>query len=251
MARKPFTGAVTSPYGYRIHPISGLFLLHTGEDGIGAGNFAPADGVLTGYGWNGGYGNQVSFRDKHGWGHTLSHCATDTPSVPVGSWVPEGTLLAPMGTTGNSTGVHCHWEVFMPDGTRVDPEVWVAATAHETAALDSTPFPPAPPKPKGNTMAILYIFVEGDPKKGTFKQTGGSNLVNEDGTAEFYLQGTPEFNALKASLEPSGNVVYAYASNVRHLRRELMKLWGKGELAEKLTLLDVDKNTTIAEVPAA
>lgn len=140
MPRMPFTGPVTDEFGPRIHPISKVLSFHYGMDGVGFGNVAPADGKLIGYGPAGGYGNRAIFVDKYGWTHWLGHNDNDAPLVPIGTWLPEGARVAVMGTTGNSTGVHCHWETRRPTGEVVDPRVWLAETAASApAGTDTTP----------------------------------------------------------------------------------------------------------------
>ena len=122
MAQRPARGSITSRCGYRIHPISKLRQLHAGEDigwSGGTNLVAPIDCVLADYQWAGGYGNLVVLRS----GNTeirLAHTARLADGVKKGQTFDEGELVAIMGTTGNSDGVHVHWEVYV-NGVRQDP----------------------------------------------------------------------------------------------------------------------------------
>ena len=111
MPRPPATGRVTEPYGPRdVRPTPTSPLFHYGEDRIGSGNTSPVDGVITSAAYVGSYGNRVVIeqsndRSVHWW---LCHNA----SLPrgYGTWLREGDPVAPMGATGNVTGVHVHTE---------------------------------------------------------------------------------------------------------------------------------------------
>jgi murein DD-endopeptidase MepM/ murein hydrolase activator NlpD len=140
MPTRPARGGISSPYGWRKHPISGLRTLHTGTDyGYGGGMtlVAPIRCKVLAYGWAGGYGNRMVLSGQYR-GDTitfwLNHLAGS--AVPFGLEVPEGFHVANMGTTGNSTGVHLHLEVFL-NAKRVDPEAWFtqSTTAGDGATL--------------------------------------------------------------------------------------------------------------------
>jgi murein DD-endopeptidase MepM/ murein hydrolase activator NlpD len=110
--RKPCPGPITSGFGYRSHPIFGGRRMHYGVD-IGApkGTAIVAGGngkvIFTGY--QGGYGLTVII--DHGGGRTTlyGHCSRIT--CDAGQEVKTGTKIAEVGSTGNSTGNHCHFEV--------------------------------------------------------------------------------------------------------------------------------------------
>ncbi|NLN21968.1 MAG: peptidoglycan DD-metalloendopeptidase family protein [Syntrophomonadaceae bacterium] len=108
----PAAGPITSGYGMRIHPIYGTYSMHTGID-IGAPHGAPvkaADGGTVIYvGWMGGYGNTVVV--DHGGGISTLYAHLSGFAVSSGSRVGQGQVIAYVGSTGNSTGPHLHFEV--------------------------------------------------------------------------------------------------------------------------------------------
>ena len=115
------TTSISSPYGYRIHPIYGTRKLHTGTDfpvGTGTPIFASADGKVIMAGWNGGYGNCVII--DHGAGVTSLYAHNSSLSVSVGQSVKKGQVIAKAGSTGNSTGPHCHFEIRV-NGSTTNP----------------------------------------------------------------------------------------------------------------------------------
>ncbi len=110
----PVPGAtrVSSDYGWRIHPIQGTRKFHTGIDipsPTGTPITAAADGTVVFAGWKGGYGNALII--SYGGGlHTLyGHCVSLIASS--GDEVKKGQKIALVGSTGNSTGPHLHFEV--------------------------------------------------------------------------------------------------------------------------------------------
>ncbi len=121
---------VSSPFGYRIHPILGYKKLHTGID-IGR-NLSPAKAiggaaiVATGSGkviWastRGGYGNTVMIDHGNGVVSLYAHQQSGGIKVSVGQSVTKGERIGTVGSTGLSTGAHLHFEVRV-NGTPVDP----------------------------------------------------------------------------------------------------------------------------------
>ena len=114
----PTTGVVTSPYGLRW----GGSDFHPGIDianDMGTAIVATADGVVDYAGWNaGGYGNMVDI--DHGNGMMTRYGHASQVVVSTGQYVKRGQLIAYMGSTGFSTGPHCHYEVII-NGQRVNP----------------------------------------------------------------------------------------------------------------------------------
>lgn len=107
----PLGGAVTSGFGYRIHPISGARKLHTGLDisgGSGAPISAAGSGTVIWAGWYGGYGNTVII--DHGGGLTTLYAHQSSLNVSSGSSVSTGSVIGYVGSTGYSTGPHLHFE---------------------------------------------------------------------------------------------------------------------------------------------
>ena len=112
---------VTSPYGYRKHPVTGQKKFHSGTDyGAPAGTpiYAYAAGTVTMAGWNGGYGNCVII--DHGDGNTTLYAHASKLNTVVGSEVKRGQKIAEVGTTGVSTGNHLHFE-YRKNGVASDP----------------------------------------------------------------------------------------------------------------------------------
>lgn len=112
---------ISSPFGYRIHPISHVRKLHTGID-FGAPAMSPAvagaDGTVIYAGWYNGYGNTVVI--SHGNGISTLYAHNTSLCVTKGQSVKRGQQIAYIGSTGNSTGPHCHFEVRI-NGTPVNP----------------------------------------------------------------------------------------------------------------------------------
>ncbi|MBE7051329.1 MAG: hypothetical protein E7395_01995 [Ruminococcaceae bacterium] len=113
---------VTSPYGYRIHPVTGKSRFHAGID-IGAAHgtdiLASADGVVIVSGYNsGGYGNYVVI--NHGGGYTTLYAHCSSLLVSRGQAVKKGQVIAKCGSTGMSTGPHIHYEVQV-NGSTTNP----------------------------------------------------------------------------------------------------------------------------------
>ena len=106
-------GWITSPYGNRYHPISGSYSFHTGID-IGADGgtpiYAAAAGKIIYKGWLGGYGNTVQISHGDGITTLYGHMSAYS-SFEVDDYVVAGDIIGYVGTTGNSTGNHLHFEV--------------------------------------------------------------------------------------------------------------------------------------------
>lgn len=108
----PSTSYITSKFGYRIHPIYGYRKFHTGID-IGAGSgsriVSANSGTVILSGWNGGYGKCIVV--DHGGGITTLYAHCSKLLVGRGATVSRGQTIAKVGSTGNSTGPHLHFEV--------------------------------------------------------------------------------------------------------------------------------------------
>lgn len=108
----PVSGPITSEFGWRTHPIFGNARFHSGLD-IGADYGVPihaaASGVVIESGWIGGYGNTIMI--DHGGGIVTLYGHNESLAVGVGQQVNQGDVIAYCGSTGNSTGPHCHFEV--------------------------------------------------------------------------------------------------------------------------------------------
>ena len=117
----PVNGPVTSPYGYRTHPIFGTQKLHTGIDiGAGSGAAISASGsgrVILAESY-GGYGNAVVI--DHGGGLATLYAHQSRIAVSFGQQVSRGDTIGYVGCTGYCTGPHLHFET-REFGLRVDP----------------------------------------------------------------------------------------------------------------------------------
>ena len=115
------TSNITSLYGYRIHPIIGVGHGHSGVDigaSYGSSVVAANAGTVIYAGWYGGYGNCVMI--DHGGGIVTLYGHNSAFNVSVGQSVSRGQTIAFIGSTGNSTGPHCHFEVRI-NGSTTDP----------------------------------------------------------------------------------------------------------------------------------
>lgn len=115
----PLTSRViSSPFGNRTGTYSGF---HGGCDfpaPIGTPVYASADGKVTLAGWNGTYGNCVII--QHSAVYTTLYAHNSSLAVKLGDEVKQGDVIAYVGSTGQSTGPHCHFEIRI-NGERVDP----------------------------------------------------------------------------------------------------------------------------------
>ena len=101
---------ISSPFGYRVHPVLHTVRMHTGIDYAapsGTPIKATADGVITFKGWKGGYGNTVMIRHSNGVETLYEHMSAFTPAQGT---VRAGEVIGFVGTTGRSTGPHLHYE---------------------------------------------------------------------------------------------------------------------------------------------
>lgn len=121
----PVNGVVTSPYGYRTHPIFGTTIYHSGMDiGVDYGTpvHAADGGVVVEAGWISGYGYAVII--DHGNGLSTLYGHNQELAVSEGQAVSQGQVIAYAGSTGNSTGPHVHFEV-RANGDPVDPSAYL------------------------------------------------------------------------------------------------------------------------------
>lgn len=121
----PVRGNITSPYGKRTHPQTGEEDFHAGLDiSANPGNpvTATADGIVSFAGWNGGSGNLVVM--EHGFGFSTFYAHNKMLAVRVGQRVKKGDIISYVGSTGNSTGPHLHYEVWK-NGSPVNPKTFI------------------------------------------------------------------------------------------------------------------------------
>ena len=116
---------ISSKYGMRTHPITGVYKLHTGVDivaPIGANFIAANDGIVTKASYNSAYGNMVII--DHGGGVSTLYAHGSEILVQVGQTVKRGDLVLKVGSTGYSTGSHAHFEVRL-NGVVTDPMPYI------------------------------------------------------------------------------------------------------------------------------
>ncbi|HBF38949.1 MAG TPA: peptidase M23, partial [Firmicutes bacterium] len=119
----PVTGPIriTSPFGWRYHPILRTKKYHNGEDiAVSSGTpvHAADSGVVVVSGWEDGYGNYVAI--DHGNGISTGYGHNSRLLVHQGERVTKGQIIAYSGSTGLSTGPHVHFEV-RKNGVPIDP----------------------------------------------------------------------------------------------------------------------------------
>lgn len=117
----PCSGRITSRFAYRYHPITHIYKLHTGVDiGVPSGTpiHAAADGTVMQAQYNKAYGYMVVI--YHGNGVSTLYGHNSRLLVHAGQEVRRGQLIAMSGSTGYSTGPHCHFEKRI-NGTPVNP----------------------------------------------------------------------------------------------------------------------------------
>ena len=118
---------ITSQYGMRTHPITGIYKLHTGTDigaPYGAEFIAANDGVVVKAAYNRAYGNMVIV--DHGGGITTLYAHGSEILVQEGDTVFQGAPILKVGSTGYSTGAHAHFEVRI-NGEYVDPLEYITS----------------------------------------------------------------------------------------------------------------------------
>ena len=136
---------ITSPYGQRVHPISGEVSFHTGIDLVRYHRSpiqAFVAGVVTWAGWGtpgsgyNGFGNIVAARDKNGYTHIYAHL--DSINVSRSQNISQGTTVGRQGATGIATGSHLHYEVRQAGfGTHVDPTNYLTEFYKEVIVVET------------------------------------------------------------------------------------------------------------------
>ena len=112
---------IASGFGFRIHPIYGIAKMHSGLDFTapqGTPIYATGNGLVTEAGFGNGNGNHVII--DHGYGYETVYMHMVRIKATTGQRVKRGEVIGWVGSTGASTGPHCHYEVHI-NGTPVDP----------------------------------------------------------------------------------------------------------------------------------
>ena len=124
LVRKPVNNAIMrSGFGSRRHPILGYVKMHTGVDWAtpyGTPIFASGNGVVETVGWEGGYGKYVKVKHNNGYETAYGHMSAYAKGLEVGKRVRQGQVIGFVGSTGQSTGAHVHYEILV-NGRFVDP----------------------------------------------------------------------------------------------------------------------------------
>lgn len=117
----PLSGPVTSRFGLRVHPVTGVYKLHDGVDlGASCGTpvHLPVAGIVTSAGYHGGYGYRVVV--DHGGGLVSAYAHLPRVTHRPGTRLGTGDVLGLVGNSGLSTGCHLHWMAWRDDKL-VDP----------------------------------------------------------------------------------------------------------------------------------
>lgn len=132
----------TSSYGMRLNPVLRIWQVHTGVDlaaPTGTPVLATAAGRVASAGYRAGRGNQIVLEHLVGGqvvASSYGHLRDGGIHVDAGDLVAAGQRIGDVGSTGNSTGPHLHFEI-RPGGasqTGVDPDSWLSSAAETTAA---------------------------------------------------------------------------------------------------------------------
>ncbi len=124
LVRKPVNNAIMrSGFGGRRHPILGYVKMHTGVDwatAYGTPIFASGNGVLEKVGPEGGYGKYIRIKHNNGYETAYGHMSAFAKGMEPGKRVRQGQVIGFVGSTGQSTGPHVHYEILV-NGRFVDP----------------------------------------------------------------------------------------------------------------------------------
>ena len=124
LVRKPVAdGTMTSPFGWRVHPLTHTSELHSGVDWaapFGTPIFAAGNGTIEEIGPRGGYGRYVRIKHADGYETAYGHMTAFARGLEIGSRVRQGQVIGFVGSTGVSTGSHVHFEILVNERF-VDP----------------------------------------------------------------------------------------------------------------------------------
>jgi murein DD-endopeptidase MepM/ murein hydrolase activator NlpD len=124
LMRNPVKGGrFTSGFGMRVHPLLKTVRMHSGVDWAapaGTPILAAGDGTVEQIGGRGGYGNYLRIHHANGYATAYGHMLRYADGIAPGVTVKQGQIIGYVGSTGLSTGPHCHFEVLVNNGF-VDP----------------------------------------------------------------------------------------------------------------------------------
>lgn len=121
----PARGSISSPFGYRANPFTGLRTYHSAIDivvSLGTKVKATSDGNVADTGYNSVFGNYVILKHANGYQSLYAHLSSI--SVKEGASVAQGAIIGLSGNTGQSTGPHLHFSIFK-NGQALDPTKYV------------------------------------------------------------------------------------------------------------------------------
>jgi murein DD-endopeptidase MepM/ murein hydrolase activator NlpD len=125
LTRRPVKGGgrLSSRFGYRVHPIFKSRRMHSGVDlaaPAGTPIYASGDGIIEKAQWVSGYGRYVEMKHVNGFETGYGHMSRIAEGIKPGVRVRQGQIIGYVGSTGNSTGNHLHFEIKV-NGRVVDP----------------------------------------------------------------------------------------------------------------------------------
>ena len=139
LLKTPVDGArISSGFGYRNIPVLGFSGLHRGVDfavGIGTPVMVAGDGEVLIAGWHKLYGYRVKVRHANHYDTIYAHFSSIAPGIHPGVRVDQGQVVGYSGSTGNSTGPHCHYEVHYY-GEPVNPSTLKFPPGHKLDGMD-------------------------------------------------------------------------------------------------------------------
>lgn len=131
-------GKINNEFGYRRNPFGGRsYEFHPGMDIDGERGdlvVAPANGIVTRAGWEGGYGNMIEI--DHGNGLATRYGHLSRIDVQIGDTITRGQLIGLIGSTGRSTGPHLHYELRLNDKA-INPRRFLPPEPPEIKALNA------------------------------------------------------------------------------------------------------------------
>lgn len=214
----------TSEFGWRTHPVTGQRdTFHYGLDQVGWSIIiAPVNGVVTFSGYNGGAGNEVRIRED-GTGDVFRLLHNRELWVKSGQRVSQGQQVAVMGTTGSSTGVHCHEETRPGGGDAINPRDYYARRNASTPT-------PSVPKEDDMTESIKvnhpqfgsHLFAIGEEFLGHYGDGGQADITRQvmSATDELHSLNTTQTVQLLDGLGIPRDVLIIDAKGARVLNPE-------------------------------
>ena len=133
---------ISSPFGWRKHPILKVRKLHSGVDyaaPYGTLVYAAGDGVVQMAKYNGGYGNFIKIRHNSEYSTGYVHMNSFAKGIRPGVRVKQGQVIGYVGSTGRSTGPHLHYEIIR-NGQKIDPLRVKAATGENLSGKNLQQF---------------------------------------------------------------------------------------------------------------